>query len=113
MVHTCSSTIVPLIICMQLPLKGSWFASISMTVVGMLQAEFNATLAGSTPPNATETWTSYTLTFNGTCASNYLTNYGKSGPVGRGLSLVDNSGIRSTYGNTTMMMGPAGVATSG
>lgn len=84
-----------------------------MTVMGVLQAEFNATVAGSTPPNATETWTSYTLTFNGTCASNFLTNYGKSGPVGQGLSLVDNTGIRSTYVNSSMMPPPASVVTSG
>ncbi|KAL3136240.1 hypothetical protein ABBQ32_007252 [Trebouxia sp. C0010 RCD-2024] len=81
--------------------------------VAYVPAEFNATVAGSTPPNATETWTSYTLTFNGTCASNFLTNYGKSGPVGQGLSLVDNTGIRSTYVNSSMMPPPASVVTSG
>ena len=68
-----------------------------------LQATFNATLDGPMP-NATgpnSTWTSYTLTFDGECASNYLTNYGQNGPVGYGLSLLDNTGIRSNFVNTS------------
>ena len=82
-----------------------------------LQATFNATLDGPMP-NATgpnSTWTSYTLTFDGTCASDYLTNYGQNGPVGQGLSLLDNTGFRSNYVNvsaaamvnTTAAMAPA------
>ena len=40
---------------------------------------FNGTVGGQ--PNATDTWTYFALQFNGTCASDYLTNYGKSGEL--------------------------------
>lgn len=92
-------------------------------VSNALQATFNATLDGPMP-NATgpnSTWTSYTLTFDGTCGSDYLTNYGQNGPVGYGLSLLDNTGIRSNYVNvsaaamvnTTAAMAPASAIASG
>ncbi|KAL0017720.1 hypothetical protein WJX77_008688 [Trebouxia sp. C0004] len=70
--------------------------------VSYVPANYNATLNGPIP-NATQTWTSYTLTFNGQCASNYLTSYGKTGPVGKGVSLLDTTGIRSNYVNATML----------
>lgn len=82
------------------------------TVMHVLQANYNATLDGPIP-NATETWTSYTLTFNGQCASNYLTSYGKSGPVGKGVSLLDTTGIRSNYVNATMLVPAANISTAG
>lgn len=78
----------------------------------MLQADFNFTEAGTTPPGADDTWTDFVLTFNGTSASDFLTEYGSNGPLGRGLSLVDDSGIESKYVNATMMS-PSSVATAG
>ncbi|KAL0036071.1 hypothetical protein WJX79_001223 [Trebouxia sp. C0005] len=80
--------------------------------VTYVPANYNATLDGPIP-NATETWTSYTLTFNGQCASNYLTSYGKSGPIGRGVSLLDTTGIRSNYVNATMLVPAANISTAG
>ncbi|DBA99565.1 TPA: hypothetical protein ACH3X3_012144 [Trebouxia sp. C0006] len=80
--------------------------------VSYVPANYNATLDGPIP-NATETWTSYTLTFNGQCASNYLTSYGKSGPVGKGVSLLDTTGIRSNYVNATMLVPAANISTAG
>ena len=78
----------------------------------LLQADFNFTEAGTTPPGANDTWTNFVLTFNGTCASDYLTEYGSNGPLGRGLSLADDSGIESRYVNATMFS-PGSVATAG
>ena len=78
----------------------------------MLQADFNFTEAGTTPPGANDTWTEFVVTFNGTCASDYLTGYGNNGPLGRGLSLVDESGIESNYVNATMFSSGS-VATAG
>ena len=40
---------------------------------------FNGTVGGQ--PNASDTWTYFALQFNGTCASDYLTSYGKSGEL--------------------------------
>ena len=79
-----------------------------------MQAAYNTTRDGLTP-NATDTraWTSYTLTFEGTCASNYLTSYGQNGPVGKGLSLLDSAGIRSNYVNTTALTPAANISTAG
>jgi hypothetical protein len=81
-------------------------------VVHVLQANYNATLDGPIP-NATETWTSYTLTFDGQCASNYLTSYGQTGPVGKGVSLLDTTGIRSNYVNATMLVPATNISTAG
>ena len=44
---------------------------------------------------------------------NYLTGYGKNGPVGQGLSLLDNTGILSNYINMTMSAPAANLSTAG
>ena len=48
-------------------------------VVGM-----QVTYSGVGAPADTDVWTMFGLTFNGTCASSLLTNYGQSGVLGMG-----------------------------
>ena len=40
------------------------------------------TFNGTAQPNATQLWSTFGFTFNGTCNSNALTNYGKNGESG-------------------------------
>lgn len=54
----------------------------------LMQASFN----GTGTPASNDTWSIFSLTFDGNCASNFLTNYGKSGPLGKGNMTGDMLG---------------------
>ena len=42
------------------------------------------TFNGTAQPNATQIWSTFGFTFNGTCNSSYLTTYGQNGEPNRG-----------------------------
>ena len=68
----------------QLLLIGRWSSTIRKSQAIIQSCKMQASYNGTGAPASNDTWSIFSLTFNGNCESNFLTNYGKSGPLGSG-----------------------------